>query len=174
MQPLRITARPLRSYFDKPGPCVPPARLNLSFELVVVGHLLGSALVAFSDLSQLSFSPPLSPPSPAHDSALPARTNINDQGRWVNMSSILFGIPGLYRHVVERGQYPISTIFAMRRYTGPLEHITVFHLAQWYAHIGVSLEQATCLVCMARRTRNERDGHMLDDTAPFDGECDEL
>ncbi|OSC96899.1 hypothetical protein PYCCODRAFT_1378273 [Trametes coccinea BRFM310] len=102
--------------------------------------------------------------------ALPARTNINDRGRWVNMSSILFGIPGLYRHIVERGQYPISTIFAMRRYTGSLERITVFHLARWYAHIGVSLEQAARLVRMARRTRNERVGRMLDDAAPFDGE----
>ncbi|KAL7278559.1 hypothetical protein ACG7TL_007558 [Trametes sanguinea] len=102
--------------------------------------------------------------------ALPARTNLQDRGRWVNMSSILFGIPGLYRHIVERGQYPISTIFAMRRYTGSLEHLTVFHVARWYAHIGVSLEQAARMVRMARRTRNERVGRMLDDTAPFDGE----
>ncbi|OSC99343.1 hypothetical protein PYCCODRAFT_1373171 [Trametes coccinea BRFM310] len=101
---------------------------------------------------------------------LPARTNLHDRGRWVNMSSILFGIPGLYRHIVERGQYPISTIFAMRRYTRSLEHLTVFHVARWYAHIGVSLEQAARMVRMARRTRNERVGRMLDDTAPFDGE----
>ncbi|KAJ2957973.1 hypothetical protein NUW54_g14565 [Trametes sanguinea] len=46
----------------EPGPCIPPTRLNLSFELVVVGRLLGSALVTFSDLSQLSFSPPLFTP----------------------------------------------------------------------------------------------------------------
>ncbi|OSD06271.1 hypothetical protein PYCCODRAFT_1341752, partial [Trametes coccinea BRFM310] len=102
--------------------------------------------------------------------ALPARTNLHDRGQWVNMLSILFGIPGLYRHIVERGQYPILTIFAMRRYTGSLEHLTVFHVARWYAHIGVSLEQAARQVRMARRTRNERVGRMLDHTAPFDGE----
>ncbi|OSD00344.1 hypothetical protein PYCCODRAFT_1426591 [Trametes coccinea BRFM310] len=47
------------------------------------------------------------------------------------MLSILFSIPGIYCHIVERGQYPILTIFAMQRFTGPLEHLTVFHVAQW-------------------------------------------
>ncbi|KAI9057442.1 hypothetical protein FKP32DRAFT_1607267 [Trametes sanguinea] len=102
--------------------------------------------------------------------AIPARLNLNDRGRWVNLSNILFGIPGLYRHIVETGHYPVSTLFAMRRYTGPMGHLTVFHVARWYAHLGVSLEQAARMVRMARRARNERAGRSLDDDTPFPGE----
>ncbi|KAI9069275.1 hypothetical protein FKP32DRAFT_1671497 [Trametes sanguinea] len=102
--------------------------------------------------------------------AILARLNLNDRGRWVNLLNILFGIPGLYRHIVETGHYPVSTLFAMRRYTGPMGHLTVFHVARWYAHLGVSLEQAARMVRMARRARNECAGRSLDDDTPFPGE----
>ncbi|KAL7284383.1 hypothetical protein ACG7TL_001673 [Trametes sanguinea] len=102
--------------------------------------------------------------------AIPACLNLKDRGHWISLSNILFGIPGLYRHIVETGHYPISTLFAMRRYTGPMGHLTVFHVARWYAHLGVTLEQAARMVRMARRARNERTGRSLDDDTPFPGE----
>lgn len=82
--------------------------------------------------------------------------SVDDRGRWINMSQELFSVPGLYRHIVQRGGYPRQPVYSPHaRFTGPyLERdLSLFHVARWYASAGVSYEMADRLQRSAWRAR---------------------
>ncbi|KAI0654963.1 hypothetical protein C8Q70DRAFT_1057899 [Cubamyces menziesii] len=82
--------------------------------------------------------------------------SIQDRAGWICLSHVLFSVPGLYEYIVANGNYPSS-----------IAGVNIFQIAWWYAYCGITFQQANVFQPLAVHTRNERNGHMLDEPAPF-------
>ncbi|KAI0659677.1 hypothetical protein C8Q70DRAFT_915431, partial [Cubamyces menziesii] len=93
--------------------------------------------------------------------------SIQDRAGWIRLSHVLFSVPGLYEYIVANGNYPMRNHVATTRYPGSVAGVNIFQIAWWYAYCGITFQQANAFQPLAVRARNERNGRMLDEPAPF-------
>ncbi|KAI9057970.1 hypothetical protein FKP32DRAFT_1606919 [Trametes sanguinea] len=99
--------------------------------------------------------------------AVPRQVPIPERGQWVLLANELFSILGLYERIVQLGNYPVRPYYNIEPYPGNMGDLSIFHLARWYAAIGMTAARAARYVYFARRARNQYYGRMLDDQSPF-------
>ncbi|KAI9059831.1 hypothetical protein FKP32DRAFT_1605879 [Trametes sanguinea] len=92
---------------------------------------------------------------------------IPERGQWVLLANELFSILGLYERIVQLGNYPVRPYYNIEPYPGNMGDLSIFHLARWYAAIGMTAARAARYVYFARRARNQYYGRMLNDQSPF-------
>lgn len=91
-----------------------------------------------------------------------------EHARFTQTTAQLFSIPGLYRSLVEHGQYPVAATERFEEF--PLHraaNVTIFELAWWYAHCGLSEESVTIMEQVAPRMRNNSERRPFDAQPPF-------
>lgn len=98
---------------------------------------------------------------------IPRDTPTNERGHWITMTNWLFAVPGLYRHIVESGPYPVGSSFRPAPYPSDVGSASIFLMASWYAARGVTFEAAQAYQALAHRSRNERAGRSLEDHSLF-------
>ncbi|KAH9846078.1 hypothetical protein C2E23DRAFT_744906 [Lenzites betulinus] len=82
--------------------------------------------------------------------------SVDDRGRWISLSQELFSVQGLYRHIVQRGNYPRQPVYSPdARFAGSYREgeLTLFHVARWYASAGVGYDLADRVQVSAWRAR---------------------
>ncbi|KAH9845977.1 hypothetical protein C2E23DRAFT_891311 [Lenzites betulinus] len=92
--------------------------------------------------------------------ALTRRVTPSERGRWLSLTNVLFSVPGLYRHIILTGQYPVSPESTTQAYPGSFaeDALSLFHVALWYARLGVTIEWADEHRDAAARSRAAREG----------------
>lgn len=90
--------------------------------------------------------------------------SVEDRGRWLALTNALFSVPGLYRHILTVGQYPVGVSLIREYYPGSYDEgaLTIFHLARWYAHLGVTEDWADAHQGAAYRSRASQQGLIVD------------
>lgn len=90
--------------------------------------------------------------------------SIEDRGRWLALTNALFSVPGLYRHILTLGQYPVGASLIREFFPGDYAegNLTIFHVARWYAHLGVSADWGDVHQEAAYRSRANQQGLIVD------------
>ncbi|TBU53638.1 hypothetical protein BD310DRAFT_909365 [Dichomitus squalens] len=76
-----------------------------------------------------------------------------ERARFLEVTAQLFSIPGLYRRIVDEGHYPEGTVERLLPYPGQVTNVSIFDLAAWYAHCGLSAASIALMQPMAVRMR---------------------
>ncbi|KAI0371583.1 hypothetical protein BV20DRAFT_941780 [Pilatotrama ljubarskyi] len=88
-----------------------------------------------------------------------------ERGVWLNRVNVLFSVPGLYRRITELGGYPIGAEWQLRRYPSPISDnsLSIFHVAFWYAQMGMTFDMASRIQRTAYRARAAHHGMDLEE-----------
>ncbi|EJF57315.1 hypothetical protein DICSQDRAFT_174074 [Dichomitus squalens LYAD-421 SS1] len=76
-----------------------------------------------------------------------------ERARFLEVTAQLFSIPGLYQRIVDEGHYPEGTVERLLPYPGQVTNVSIFDLAAWYAHCGLSAASIALMQPMAVRMR---------------------
>ena len=94
-------------------------------------------------------------------------SQVSDRANFVHIINLLFYIPGLYRLIIERGAYPQGGQEHFEIYPVPTANASIFDVAGWFAHCGLTEESIELMVPMAIRQRHEGERRPANSTMPF-------
>ena len=90
-----------------------------------------------------------------------------ERALFVQALNRLFSIPGLYWLIIERGAYPLGGQERFSPYPGPKANMSIFDLAAWFAHCGLTEESIELMEPMAARYRRHHELGNPNSTEPF-------
>ncbi|OBZ73621.1 hypothetical protein A0H81_06569 [Grifola frondosa] len=87
---------------------------------------------------------------------------------WAANVRALFSICGLFDHIMTEGNYPHTTMELLEPFPSPATNTTIFDVARWFAHVGISTRGVKVMEEFFPRHRNLREGHAVDAVPPYD------
>ena len=90
-----------------------------------------------------------------------------DREHFIQVVNKVFSIPGLYRSIIERGGYPSGGQECLLPYPGQMANVSIYDVASWYAHCGLTEESIELMVPVAIRHRHENEKRNVNSNEEF-------